>query len=137
MHDEPSKTPDEPAVGIFWRVGPPARSKLVAHAVALSEAEEYGDFLTHPSGHYEVWESWRAAGAKSIKDMGLPVEVAITEYEAHPRGRVVYNRLTQQYTVYADRRLQGAKTVQEIAELFGIADCTFNVRSDSHYRSSS
>jgi len=47
-----------PAVGIVWGVrdgnGP---RRIVIDGTPLGKAEPYGDFLTHPRGHYEVWES--------------------------------------------------------------------------------
>jgi hypothetical protein len=126
----------EAAVGVFWQVRHRGKPKLVAHAVILEQADNYGDFLTHPSGHYEVWESWRAAGLRALSQMGLPVEIANTEYEAHPRGRVVYNKQTREYTIYADPRLQHKETIREIAELFGISGHKYIVRSDAHYQRS-
>jgi hypothetical protein len=101
--------------------------------VSLAEADEYGDFLTHPSGHYEVWESWQRAGVNQIKAMGLPPAIASTEYEAHPRGRVVYNRVSKSFIVYADKRLQNRLTIKKIANLFGISNHRYVVASDSHY----
>lgn len=80
---------DVPCIGIFWRIGHPPESKLVSHVVSLEEADEYGDFLTHPSGHYEVWESWQRSSVAAILKMGLPAQIISTEYESHPRGRVV------------------------------------------------
>ena len=29
---------------------------LIAQRCALAEAEEYGDFITSPLGHYDLWE---------------------------------------------------------------------------------
>lgn len=123
----------QPCVGIFWRVAQEAGSKLVCHVVSLEEADPYGDFLTHPTGHYEIWEGWKQAGVMALKSMGLPPEIAFTEYEDHPRGRVVYNSVSREFTIYADRRLQGRKTIADLAELFGIERSKFVVRSDSHY----
>jgi len=124
---------DIPCVGIFWRVQTAGGPKLVSHVVSLADADEYGDFLTHPTGHYEIWEGWRAAGITAIKAMGLPVEIAASEYEEHPRGRVVYDRRAEQFIIYADRKLQKRLIIDDIKASFGITDRTCMVRSDSHY----
>lgn len=124
---------DTPGVGIFWRVGTKRDGKLVSHVVPLGQAEEYGEFLTHPSGHYDVWESWKAAGVPELRRIGLPDEIADTEYEEHPRARVVYHRARGEFTIYADRRLQDRATIANVAALFGIGRQHYLVRSDSHY----
>lgn len=125
--------PDGPCVGIFWRVQTSAGPKLVSHVVSLTDADEYGDFLTHPTGHYEIWEGWRDSGAAALKRMGLPIEIASSEYEEHPRGRVVFDRRAEKFIIYADRRLQKATIISDIVELFAIGGHSHIVRSDSHY----
>ncbi|ATI80956.1 hypothetical protein [Sphingobium yanoikuyae] len=125
--------PDGPCVGIFWRVQTSAGPKLVSHVVSLTDADEYGDFLTHPTGHYEIWEGWQAAGAAAIKRMGLPIEIASSDYEEHPRGRVVFARRAERFIIYADRKLQVKAIIDDIKELFAIVDRNCVVRSDSHY----
>lgn len=49
---------------------------LVTDLTPLAEAEPYGAFLTHPRGHYEVWEGWRRLGPAGLARRGLPVLVA-------------------------------------------------------------
>jgi len=47
-------------VGIFWGIPGPMNSwTLLVDSSSLVEAEPYGDFLTHPRGHYEMWEEWK------------------------------------------------------------------------------
>jgi hypothetical protein len=47
-------------VGIFWAVQERGSAAvLLDHRCPISEAEPYGDMLTCPNGHYEVWEQWR------------------------------------------------------------------------------
>lgn len=124
---------DTCCVGIFWRISTVNGPKLVSHVVSLADADEYGDFLTHPTGHYEIWEGWRASGAAALKQIGLPMEIATTEYEDHPRGRVVLDRRTDRFVIYADRRLQKAAIIADIKDCFAIAGKASIVRSDSHY----
>jgi hypothetical protein len=52
----------EPHVGIFWVVD----SKPLMDSMALSEAEDYGDFKTHPRGHADVWGQYQRAGVVPI-----------------------------------------------------------------------
>ena len=73
------------AVGIFWFVG----DELIAVVCDLTNAVPYGDCLTYDGGHAEHWEAWQKAGASSLRSSGLPERIATSEYEEHPRGRIV------------------------------------------------
>jgi hypothetical protein len=123
-----------PSVGILWGVPEGGRTVLVTDLMPLAGAEAYGDCLTHPRGHHEVWEAWRRLGATALRRRGLPAAIAAHEYEAFPRGRVVYMRAPGLFTLYADRRLQRPELVAEIVQLFGLGGQRHIVRSDAHYR---
>ena len=124
-----------PSVGIFWGVPEGSQIVLVTDLTTLAEAEAYGDCLTHPRGHHEVWEAWRKLGATALRRRGLPHAIAGHEYEAFPRGRVVYMRGPALFTLYADHRLQHPDTIAELVRLFGLLGQRHAVRSDAHYRS--
>lgn len=124
----------EPSVGIFWGVPDGGRIVLVMDRTSLAEAEAYGDCLTHARGHHEVWEAWRALGTTGLRRRGLPTTIAGEEYEAFPRGRVVYMLAPALFTLYADRRLQRPELVAELVHLFGLRGQRHVVRSDAHYR---
>jgi hypothetical protein len=113
----------QPHVGIFWLV----HGKLVIDSVLLSEAEPYGNHLTHPRSHIDVWEQWRLAGK-------VPAE---SEYEEFPRGRVMYNTKTQKCTLLADRCILGDKDVVSrlMSELHLPSENT-DKGTDAHYRCS-
>lgn len=72
-------------VGIFWFV----EGSLVAVACPLKEAVAYGDCLTYDGGHAEHWERWQKSGVRWLRTNGLPQHIAYTDYEEHPRGRIV------------------------------------------------
>ena len=93
-------------VGVFWSVG----GKLVWEKVSLDQAEEYGEFLTS-RGHYSVWSDWQDLTTKERRQREVPETVAFSEYEEHPRGRVVFHSPSQTFIIYADRRLQKEETV--------------------------
>lgn len=125
--------PDGPSVGILWGVHQSGRLCLVIDKVPLGSAEPYGEFLTHPRGHFEVWESWRRLGPPGLIKRGLPAAIAWHEYEHFPRGRVVFDTGCSQFTLYADRRLQDPATLPAIIDSFGLRDQSCDVRSDPHY----
>jgi hypothetical protein len=111
----------EPHVGIFWVV----RGKLVIDSTALNEGEAYGDHLTHPRSHIDVWEQWRLSGT-------VPSE---SEYEEFPRGRVMYNTKTQRFTLLADRCiLKDNGVVKKIMSAMNLPRITTDKGTDPHYR---
>ena len=122
------------AVGIVWGVRDSSGShRLVIDSTPLAEAEPYGDFLTHPRGHYEVWEGWRRLGPARLARRGLPTVIAWHEYEHFPRGRVVFNTRSRRLTLYADGKLQGAATLPRVLRAFGLGPLVCDVHSDPHY----
>jgi hypothetical protein len=111
---------------------------LFTQQSALRDAESYGDCLTHPVGHYELWERLRALPFLTLKKRGLPVEMKSTEYEHYPLGRVVYEKPSETFVIYADARLQVPEVVSKIMQAFQLEGQTIvNVRSGSHYRTRS
>jgi hypothetical protein len=126
--------PQDARVGIYWGIIRPADDlELITDMTSLSEAEQYGEFLTHPRGHYEVWEAWRQSGPRGLAKLKLPELITWTEYETPPRGRVVYNTATRHFIIYADRRLQRSSFMQKIVDRFGLNSTAFSVMSDAHY----
>lgn len=122
------------SVGIFWGIpGAGDGWTLLVDATPLADAEPYGDFLTHPRGHYEVWSEWQKRPPR--KGHAVAQAIAWHEYEDFPRGRIVHETSTGRFIVYADRRLQRGPVIADIAAKFALAPGTFVVRSDAHYRS--
>jgi len=133
---EPPTGLDAAHVGIFWGVRDgPAVLRIVTDTTPLAGAESYGDFLTHPGGHYEVWEAWRRLGPAGLAACGLPRAIVWHEYEYFPRGRVVYHSPTARFTVYADQALQADAVMARILGAFNLERARCDIKSDAHYRS--
>ncbi len=124
------------SVDVFWGIPAPGGSwTMLVDVTSLAEAEPYGDFLTHPRGHYEVWTQWQKTRTAPDANGFILQTIADHEYEFFPRGRIVYNTGTGDFILYADRRLQQDATIARIASEFELAAGTYTVRSDEHYRS--
>lgn len=124
-----------PCVGIFWGCrGQDGSLVLLADKTPTDQAEEYGDCHTHPTGHAEFWEGLARLGASGLERRGLPTDPAWHQYEAIPRGRVVYLPAEDRFIIYADRRLHGPAFVAQIVTAFGIPAGRYEVKSDPHYR---
>ncbi len=110
----------QPHVGIFWLL----EGKLLIDSMPLNQAEPYGYHLTHPRNHLEVWTWFQQSGA-------VPADV---EYEELPRGRVVYNTNTGQFTLLADKCiLNEKKTIGKVITEMKLPENTRTERDD-HYR---
>ena len=109
-----------PKVGIFWLVG----NRLVLASTPLDKAESNVEFRNFPASHVKFWE-------KLQRDGKVPRDV---EYEDAPRGRVVYNTRTRQFTLFADRCISRSKRlVARIVYKLNLPKDT-KVRHDEHYR---
>ena len=109
-------------VGIFWLLG----DRLVLDTSPLSDAEPYGDCLTHRNSHIDYWTEQQRIGAVP-RDM---------EYEEAPRGRVLYDTKERTFYILADRCILDNKgTVDRITlELNLPPEATAPPRRDPHYR---
>lgn len=121
-------------VGIFWAI---QRSfgvvQLVILTCSLKDAELYGDMLTSPHGHYDVWNEWQSKGHP---DASLRAVIAASEYEEWPRGRIVFDTKSERFTLYADMQiLKRPPLLSDIRELFKLPKRRTEAKPDSHYRS--
>jgi len=111
----------EPQVGVFWLID----GKPLIDSMPLAEGEPYGDHLTHPRSHYDVWTLFQQKGT-------VPADV---EYEEFPRGRVIYNAKTRRFMVLADRCILKDKgMVTTILSAMNLRSKTTDSGTDSHYR---
>jgi hypothetical protein len=108
-----------PHVGIFWLVN----GKLVIDSTPLSEAEPYGDSLTHPRSHNDVWEQYQRIG-KVPSDVG---------YDEPPRGRAMFDRTTETFTILADKCILSRKDLlAQITDALHLPAKT-KIDTDPHY----
>ncbi len=124
---------ETPQVGIFWVVQTTAgETHLLAAACPLDQAEPYGDCMTYGPGHYETWAKWRRDKAV---DPALRALVRSHEYEAWPRGRIVFDRARDLFVLYADRKLLTPATIARLKTQFHLPAERTEVQSDFHYQS--
>jgi hypothetical protein len=111
-------------IGIFWFYN----SALIAKKIAVKELtpDDIG-MVDSPFEHINEWESRR---------IYLPdfKELASTEYQEFPRGRVVYSNVTRKATIYMDSSLFVKKYKRLLINYFDLADCSVTWKKDSHYQ---
>ncbi|MFS8035962.1 hypothetical protein ACI7BZ_03180 [Xanthobacter sp. AM11] len=113
--------PSAACVGIFWFVMRGGRPELASCKTPWQEAEDYGDFKTESTAHYEFWPNLQ----RRLKVIG--------EYEDWPRGRVVYNVRDDRFTVYIDRQLAGAPFKAHLLAHFALPADKTTFAFDAHY----
>ena len=107
-------------VGIFWLVN----GKLLLDSTLLSQAEPYGDHLTHPRGHDAVWEDFQRLGK-------VPADVG---YDEPPHGRVMFDRTTESFTLLADKCILSRRDLlTKIKSELNLPRAT-KIGMDGHYR---
>lgn len=109
---------------------------LLYDRTPVAEAEPYGDCANHAMGHYRHWSALASLGETSLRTRGLPTTPAFYEYEEFPRGRVIYRVPEDRYIINADRKLFYRPFIERIITAFDLPADRYEVRPDSHYRSS-
>ena len=82
--------------------------------------------------HYETWTHWRR---DRTVDPALRALMRAYEYEAWPRGRIVFERPRDLYILYADRKLLTPATIARIETQFLLPTERTEIHSDWHYQS--
>jgi hypothetical protein len=80
-----------------------------------------------PFQHITEWES-RCIYLPDFK------ELASTEYQELPRGRIVYSTATKMATIYMDSSLFREKYKEQLVRYFHLAECPIIWKKDSHYK---
>ncbi len=107
-------------------------ARLLTAGCSLDQAEPYGDCLTYGPGHYETWDHWRR---DRTVDPALRALVRSYEYEAWPRGRIVFDRARDLFILYADRKLMTPAMIARIETQFHLPAERTEVTSDLPYKS--
>jgi len=110
-----------PQVGIFYVIN----SELYSDTTPTIEAEDLGDFKTHPIEHYKFWNLLTRYALKKDID---------TSYDFYPRGRVVYNKVKDHYILYLDRCLiKNKQVINKIIREFHLPTRKYSLEDDEHY----
>jgi hypothetical protein len=80
-----------------------------------------------PFQHITEWEN-RCIYLPDFK------ELASTEYQEFPRGRIVYSNVTKKTMIYMDSSLFVKKHKKLIINYFDLVDCPVVWKADSHYK---
>jgi hypothetical protein len=122
-----------PHLGIFWLVETTqGEARLLVSGCPVDQAEPYGDCRTYGPGHCDIWENWRH---DSNTDPALRTIVQLYEYEAWPRGRIVFDQERHLFILYADRKLMARKIIARIEAEFHLPADSTEVKGDIHYQS--
>jgi hypothetical protein len=109
----------KPQVGIFWLVN----GKLLIDSTTLNEAVPYGNRVTHPRSHIDVWQHFQRLGE-------VPPEY---EYEEYPRGRVMHHPSSGEFVILADECILDHKDlIAEITKALHLPNKT-KLGTDPHY----
>ncbi len=87
----------------------------ISHLISEENAERYGDFLISSISHSDLFDM-------KFKNIDA-------EYFDYPRGRVVYNTVTQSHIIYIDKCL--VEKIDSVVISYRLADYT--VMFDDHY----
>lgn len=111
-------------VGIFWY----AYDTLIykAKAVSALSADDLG-LIDSPFTHIEEWEN------KQIY-LKFHLRLQNTEYQSYPRGRVIYNRLDNDFYVYIDKSIFNKQIIGQIIRQFGLSAFQIKWMQDPHYK---
>lgn len=78
-----------PQVGIFWVVN----GRLILDGTPLDKAEPWDNrYLNDPRSHQKRWEHYKAVRLVPVR----------ADWAHFPRGRVIYDQLTNRFQIYAD-----------------------------------
>ncbi|RUV98960.1 MULTISPECIES: hypothetical protein [unclassified Mesorhizobium] len=122
-------------VGFFWIVpNRPGEDAILGDGIELTNAETYGEALTHPGGHYEFWENMKARGPAWLRARNVSGALLSTEYEDWPRGRVNFFPKTNRFLLLADPRIMTTSRIDLVRAMFELGDLDVDIDRDGHYR---
>jgi hypothetical protein len=109
-------------IGCFWVY----KNKVIGRARTIGEGADCDGRIDSPDTHRNLWEEDRT--------FKKPSELADTEYQTVPRGRVVWFKKEKTAVVYMDRKLLDSSAVRKkVATFFGLAADEAEWKADLHY----
>src|SRR5262245_39427400 len=105
-------------VGIFWIY----RGQLILKTIPLQEGLDDGDFINGPEDHLSYWDTVRRTHPA----------LQSVEYDAVPRGRVLYKKAEGRCYVYMDIVLHNEDVKKLLRHYFALPDET-PFATDIHY----
>lgn len=108
-------------IGIFWHY----QNQIIgiAHDFNLLDQDSLG-LIDSAYVHIDYWEALR----------NQITELRHIEYEEIPRGRVIYNSLSNKTIVYMDAKLFKKNIAKQIAEFFELNFDDVIWQKDPHYK---
>ncbi|APD87323.1 hypothetical protein [Alteromonas macleodii] len=113
-----------PRIGIFWVY----QHKLISKSILLSQASYSSVGIADSNfSHIDVWES---------EKVYLPECPTLfdSEYQALPRGRILFDKKNNTFSMFADRKIVRSKHYRQmIINAFSLQAQKCIWRTDSHY----
>tara|TARA_B100000315_G_C14590513_1_gene595498 strand:+ start:1503 stop:1919 length:417 start_codon:yes stop_codon:yes gene_type:complete len=109
-----------PEVAIFWYY----EDEVLGMGIPWKEGEDFGDFVNTRDDHASKW----------IQITKFKKELQGKEYFDIPRGRVVYNKLTKKFIVYATSSLlKDDSFKRKVRKEFRLPSANTEWKTDTHY----
>jgi len=109
---------DTPRIGIFWLYLKDGEIKIFySEPITLDFGQDYGSFIVAPREHYNTWES--------LKQHGIVPKNS--NYEDLPRGRIAYNKDTDQYVVFHGNYIKSDPSIKPVIKI------GFNLKSNTKW----
>lgn len=116
--------PSYPRIGIFWVY----QQKLISKSILLSQASYSSVGIADCSfSHIDVWE---------LEKVYLPEYPKLfdSEYQALPRGRIVFDKKNSTFSMFADRKIVRSKLHRQmVVNAFSLQAQKRIWRTDPHY----
>ena len=79
------------------------------------------EYINHPESHFDFFNSFN-----------LDEEI---DYGHYPRGRVIFNNLTNEFYIYVDRELFNKKEmIESIRKIYNLTGSNISLKKDAHYK---
>lgn len=108
-------------VGIFFKI----ENEFLVDSVSVDNGEPYGESITY-GGHYEYHQNF-------VPTKPLERRFKVRDYDFSPRGRVVFNTVSNIFIIYVDPCLK-SDDINCLINLFELDGQDVEIAGDEHYR---